>query len=224
MTRRPDLAVALWLAPLAGGGELPVPSQEPGRVRDLAREILARPEYDEPAEPLPAKVQRWFSELIGRVLENLVGSGAGTVLAWAILAAAIGGTVLLIVRASGGLQRDPGAPPRVVMVELTKTPAEWRADADRLEDEGDWKGALRCRYRGLIGDLVRRDVIPEMAGRTGGEYVRDVRASLPAVAEHFAGATVLFELAWYGDRPTGPQQSERFRELEARVLGRELVS
>jgi hypothetical protein len=104
------------------------------------------------------------------------------------------------------------------MVELTRTPREWRAEADALEAAGRWKEGLRCRYRALIAELVRRGAIPDQPGRTAGEYVSDVAGTLPAAAPALAAATELFEAAWYGDLPTGAGEAERFRRFDAQVL------
>jgi hypothetical protein len=57
-------------------------------------------------------------------------------------------------------------------------------------------------------------------GRTAGEYRGEVRRNLPDAAADFAGATELFELAWYGRGETGPQQASRLRELSGLVLRR----
>jgi hypothetical protein len=217
------LAIALVIGGAAAASELPSPDRSPAEVRALADEILSRSEFHQPPETLPHKVQRLFSEAVGRLLENLAGSGAGAVIAWAILAAAVGLVVVLVVRASRSVQLDPRSSPPAVMVELTRTPAEWRAEADRQEASGDWRDALRSRYRALVGELVIRDAIPEIAGRTSGEYVRDIAVTLPAAAVAFAAATELFELAWYGDEPTGPEESTRFRSLSEQVLAKQLV-
>jgi hypothetical protein len=139
------------------------------------------------------------------------------VVAWLVILAACALVVLLVVRLTRNVQRDPTPRPEV-MIELTRTPAAWRAEAEQLEARGAWKEALRCRYRGLVGDLVARDTIPEIPGRTSGEYVRDVAASDPDVAAAFAAATELFELAWYGAVDTGASESTRFRDLERAVL------
>ena len=104
------------------------------------------------------------------------------------------------------------------MVELTRRPDEWRAEAARLEAEGRWAEGLRCRYRALVAELVARGAIAELPGRTAGEYVRDVSASLPQAAPSFAAATELFEAVWYGGAETGAAEAARFAELEARTL------
>jgi Domain of unknown function (DUF4129) len=45
-----------------------------------------------------------------------------------------------------------------------------------------------------------------------------VAEAAPAVAAPFSGATELFERAWYGDRPTGRDEADRFRGLADEVL------
>jgi hypothetical protein len=79
---------------------------------------------------------------------------------------------------------------------------------------------VRCRYRALVAELAARGLVDEVPGRTAGEYRGEVRRNLPDAAADFAGATELFELAWYGRGETGAQQASRLRELSGRVLQR----
>lgn len=199
--------------------DLPPPTHDPGSVRDLADQILAEPRYDRPPKSIPDRVLDWFGEQIGKVLGSLVGSGAGTVFAWAVVLAAVALVVYLVVR-YGRIGRLPQAAGRRsdVMVELSRTPAEWRRQAEELEASGRWAEGLRCRHRALVGELVRRGAIPDQAGRTAGEYVGDVAGSLPGAAGAFRTATELFEAAWYGAVVTGPAEAARFQALEADVL------
>jgi hypothetical protein len=71
----------------------------------------------------------------------------------------------------------------------------------------------------VIAELVGQGAIPDQAGRTAGEYVRDVARSRPEAAPALAAATELFEAAWYGGADTGPAEAARFAELDAQVLG-----
>jgi hypothetical protein len=80
------------------------------------------------------------------------------------------------------------------------------------------EGALRCRYRVRVGELVERDLVPDVPGRTAGEYRAEVASALPEVAPPFGEATDLFELAWYADVPTGAGENARFRDLTDRVI------
>jgi hypothetical protein len=200
--------------------QLPPPVHDPEAVRDLADRILAESRYDRPPKSIPDRILDWFGEQLGKILGSFAGSGFGTIVAWAVVVGAVSLVVYLIVRYGrvGPLPRPLGQPSADVMVELTRTPTEWRADAAALEAEGRWKEGLRCRYRALVAELVRRGAIPEQAGRTAGEYVRDVAVSLPDAAPAMAAATELFEAVWYGDAATGAAEAERFATLDAQVL------
>jgi Domain of unknown function (DUF4129) len=198
---------------------LPPSAHDPAAVRDLADQILAEARYDRPPESIPDRVMGWIGDQLARAFGALVSGGGATVLAWVIVAIAIGGIVYLLVRhgrVSLVSLADPGEPE--VMVELTRSAREWRTEAERLEGEGRWAEGLRCRHRALVADLVRRGAIPEQPGRTAGEYVRDVVANLPDAAAPMAAATELFEAAWYGGATTGAAEAARFAELDTRVL------
>lgn len=198
---------------------LPPSEHDPAAVRDLAEQILAEARYDRPPESIPDRVMGWIGDQIARAFGNLVSGGGGTVLAWIILGAALGGVLYLLVRHGRlTLPKGPATEEPDVMVELTRSATEWRAEAERLEGAGRWAEGLRCRHRALVADLVRRGAIPEMAGRTAGEYVRDVATTLPDATAPLAAATELFEAAWYGGATTGAAEAARFAELEARVL------
>jgi hypothetical protein len=198
---------------------LPPSAHDPGSVRELADEILSQARYDRPAKSIPDRVMEWFGEQLTKLIEGLVGGGGGAIVAWIILLGAAAAVIFLLVRYGRvtvpALARDPEPE---VMVELTRTARAWREEADRLEGEGRWAEGLRCRHRALVADLVRRGTIPEQAGRTAGEYARDVARRLPDAAVSFAAATELFEAVWYGGATTGPAEAERFRDLDARVL------
>lgn len=199
--------------------DLPPSVHDPQAVRDLADKVLAEARYDRPSKSIPDRILEWFGEQLGKVLGSLVGSGAGTLLAWALVLGAVAFVVYLIVR-YGRAARAPARRerPSEVMVELTRTPREWRTEAEALEAAGRWKEGLRCRHRALIAELVRRGAIPDQPGRTAGEYVGDVAVALPAAAPSLAAATELFEAAWYGDLPTGAEEAERFQRFDAQVL------
>lgn len=198
---------------------LPPAEQDPVAVRDLADRILAEARYDRPPESIPDRIMSWVGDQIAKAFDSLVGGGGGTLLAWVILLAAVGGVIYLLAR-YGRVSLPSLAPADEpeVMVELARSAKEWRAEADKLEAEGRWAEGLRCRHRALVADLVRRGAIPEQAGRTAGEYVRDVARTLPDATPALAAATELFEAAWYGGAITGSAEAARFVELDARVL------
>ena len=200
---------------------LPPSVHDPKAVRDLADSLLAASRYDRPAKSIPDRLLDWFADQLGRVLGSLVGGGAGAWLAWIFVLAALGGTVYLVVRFGRvSLPARPAARPSVTMVELSRTGAEWRAEASALEERGLWRQGLRARHRALVADLVREGVLPDRAGRTAREQLAVVTGSRPLSGPPMAGATELFEAAWYGGAPTGPEESVLFQAFDAQVLGR----
>ena len=186
-------------------------------MREAAHRILARPEFDEERRSLLERardaVMRWLEGLF----DDLAGGSGGQLVGWAVVILLTAAAVLFAVRLTRGVRRDPRivtgrpAPPR-------RTGAAWRSEAEEHEAAGRWRSALRCRYRALVADLAARGLVEEVPGRTAGEYRRQVDRAVPEVAPAFAGATTLFEGAWYGGRPTDADDAARFRALEARVL------
>ncbi len=204
--------LAAWLV-----ADLPLPQRSADEVRDAIGEVLARDEFQRPGPGLMQRLRQEVVDLIERALGALLDGGRGTIIAWAILAAAVLAIVAVTLRFARGVTRDPGRG-----VPSVATPrrgaADWRADAEAAERAGQWRQALRCRYRALVAELADRGVVEEVAGRTAGEYRAEVAGSAPTVAAPFGGATELFERAWYGDRPTGPDEASRFRGLADEVL------
>jgi hypothetical protein len=188
-------------------------------VRQLADEIVSRPEF---ATPQPTLIERAINEVekqIGKLLNAVADGGAGSVVGLVLLAGVIGVIVWLSIRYGRTVEVDRRLAGVTVEGVSRRSPAEWRAEAEEHEAAGDWKEALRCRYRALVGDLVAEGLLDDTAGRTTGELAAELRARAPVRATDFDAATQLFELAFYADRVTGPQESARFQELALAVTG-----
>lgn len=197
---------------------LPLPVAPPQEIREAAREILQRPEFREPPRSLYQRLQEALADWLGDLLGRLVGGGTPGFVAWVVLVVALGAAAYLVVRALQ-LDRRRGAPSDEDSVVQRRRPAaEWEAQAAACEAHGDWRGALRCRYRALIARLAGRGVVEEVPGRTAGEYLTVVHQAAPGAAPDFTGATALFERAWYGNAATGPEENTTFRQLTERIL------
>jgi len=206
--------------------DLPVPTIDPARVRSATKQILRLREFQPPRRSLLQAAWHWLTTEFGKLTGSLFGGGSfgtneGTVVV--VVVVAVIAAVLVVVTVSrrrrGAGHR--GARSTVVALRregLSRSPVEWRAEAAAHEAAGRWRDALRCRYRALVAELVGRGLIEEISGRTSGEYRGDVNAVAPAAGPAFGGATDLFEQAWYGDRPTGREDQDRFDELARQVL------
>jgi Domain of unknown function (DUF4129) len=206
--------------------QLPPPevsAEEAGRTAD---EVLARPEFQE-QEGLLQRFINWLRDLLSfdRPQEppepgSVDLSWLGSLLGWLLVLALLGLAVFLVIRyiRFGGKRRGPEPEDDVEVEEEERSAVDWQGDADALEAAGRWKEAMVARYQSLVRGLVERSVLQPVPGRTAGEYGDDVAGVLPEVTEPFDEATELFERAWYGDLPTGPDESARFRSAAARVL------
>jgi hypothetical protein len=203
--------------------DLPAPSVGPSQVKSATQKILNRPEFRPPKRSLLQAAWHWLTTEAGKLLGKLFGvaggfgSSAGALIVVALVAVA---AVVLVMQAR---RRRGGARPRPSGVIVrghgpSRSPADWRAEAAAHGAAGRWRHALRCRYRALVAELVGRGLVEEIPGRTSGEYRRDVKAVVPAAGPAFDGATDLFEQAWYGDLPTGPEDQQRFDDLARQVL------
>jgi len=212
-------AAGLVLALAQGRGELRVPVRDPQQVREVVREVLSRPEFRPPQRSLTERLFDWVLEVIGRLLAALGGSGAGGIVGLILLALVLAGVGVLAARFSRGLTPSPEVA-AAVPGGRRRSAAEWRAEAEAHERAGAWREAVRSRYRALVADLAARGLVEEVPGRTAGEYRRQVGRALPEAATDFAGATELFEVAWYGRPSTGAGDAAHLRDLADRVLRR----
>jgi hypothetical protein len=183
----------------------------------MARGILARPEFRTAPKPLVDRARDWLFHRIGRLISLLASGGAGSFIAIAIVVLAALVIVILVARYSRTVRADPAHALPPVLVER-RAAGDWLADAIAYEQAGSWRNALRCRYRALVAELAGRGVLDEVPGTTAGEYRIAVGRRVPAVGRPFGQASDLFERAWYGDEPGGPDEAGQFRRLADEVL------
>lgn len=203
----------------ASAAELPVSGRDPAAVRGVVQRVLSRPEFRPIKPTLVQRVQSWVADRLQRLLTSVASGGRGVAVTALVVAGGLIALSATVVRFARGLTRDPAGSVRR-RVSPTRTVAEWMAEAGEHEGAGRWASGLRCRYRALVGDLAGRGLVEEIPGRTAGEYRGDVLVALRAASADFARATELFEGAWYGNRLTGPEESQQFRSLAEAVVAR----
>jgi hypothetical protein len=199
--------------------DLPVPNLDPEEVHRAAREVLSRPEFREAGRPLLARVLDWVLGHLAELIAALIASSAASIVGLVLTLLILGAVAAVAIRFARGMTGDPEVAAAIPSVPR-RSAEEWRAEAEAHERAGEWRQALRCRYRALVADLAGRGLVEEVPGRTAGEYRGEVRRNAPGAAEAFSGATDLFERAWYGRAPTGADDASHFRDLAGRVLER----
>jgi Domain of unknown function (DUF4129) len=208
-------------------GELRFDDPSADDVRRTMREIFERPEFQR-SKSLLQRVVDQILEWLGRntdvqapgVSPSGWGGPIGTIVLWVAAILVVIALALLVrkIILAWRPRRKTTSKPVDVHVDDERDATEWASDAEALEAAGRWKDAIRCRYRELVARLVESETVSPMAGRTTGELRADLASGAPVVAREFSEATLLFELPWYADAPTGPPENHRFRELSAAVL------
>jgi hypothetical protein len=194
-----------WVAARTPAGAWPRSTVDGDEVRGTVDRVLRDPAFTASRENwlsrLRDDVRQWILERLADVFE----SGAGTVLAWGLVALAVLVGVLVLVRATRGLRRGAVAPGGPAAVVVTRRPAtEWLDDARAARSAGDLAEAVRCGYRAVVAGLARRGAVEEVPGRTVGEYRAQVARSRPDEAADFGRASEVFERVWYARRDASP--------------------
>jgi len=198
--------------------DLPSPGITGSDARNAARDVLSRPEFHRPGPSIIERIERWVSDAIGRVLDAISGVAGGGLIASVILIAAVALAVMMVLRFSRGVQTDVARPAARVRTGRGRTAEDWDAEAAQHEAAGRWRDALRCRYRALVAELAGNGLLDDVPGKTTGEERAEIRRAAPAASDAFTEATGLFDDAWYGDAPTGPDETGRLRSLSDSVL------
>lgn len=203
-------------------GDLPPNEHDADGIRGAADDILSGADYDRAEPEWLDEVWEWIldrlDDLLGRIEIPGLGAGGGSSgISWLLLIVGVALLIWLIVRARRHRMPSDDEPESTVVLDPHRSADDWRAEARRLERDGRWSEAIRAEYRAMVGDLVDADRLPDIPGRTAGEYRRDVHRDLPQFAEPFDTATDLFEPVWYSDVVPTRAGLDQIRDLAARI-------
>jgi hypothetical protein len=210
---------------------VPAPSavENPNAVRDAAQSALARPEFGDLEPHWYDQVVAFFNDPIGSILRwlelgiakvlGLDSDGTYTVVVSCVIAAATFLVVLFVaIRLTRSVRSDEGAPVSFAPAFGSKSAADLEREATELEQNEEWRLALRSRYSALLTRLSDQGLLSPRPGRTTGEYRDELRINAPYAGAEFDEATALFEWVWYGDRSAQARDCERITALSKRVL------
>ena len=207
-----------------GPAQLPPNEQDPDGVRNAADDILSGADYERAEPEWLDRAWEWILDRLRDLVDGLQlpglgggGTGGSSGISWLFLLIGAGLLVWLVVRYRRHRVPMDEEPESTVVLDPRRSADDWREEAGRMEGLGRWGEAIRAEYRAMVADLVDADLLPDIPGRTAGEYRRDVRRDLPRFAEPFDEATELFEPVWYSDAVPDPAGLTRMRDLTARL-------
>lgn len=219
--RRHPLVRPLTVTPAAvpaAAVRLPPAGHDAEEVREVVRNVLARPAFAESQPGFAAQAWDWLLDAVGRFLSLLGGSAVGQVAFSTLLVALVAAVMIGVVAFARRIRRSGGGRVDDVLGPVGRTADEWREAAREAEHRGDLREAVRGWYRALVGDAASRGLVEEIPGRTAGQYLAAIRQEVPAAAEAFRRATRTFEEAWYGSHAVTVDDVRRIeRDAEAAV-------
>jgi hypothetical protein len=171
---------------------------DPSRLREVAREVLDAPPFRDHADGPVTDVLRRVRDAVAQLVQTVLdGLQADARLAWVVVAV---GTVVLglvVWRATRGWDTDR-AVASVAPDPASRSPDDWRREADEHLAAGRRHDAVRCRYAAIVADLIGQGLVEDRPGRTVRELDAEVQHAAPSVAEAVRDAGRRFEDAWYG--------------------------
>jgi Domain of unknown function (DUF4129) len=116
-----------------------------------------------------------------------------------------------------------------VALASARSEEEWFALADRLQQEGELRLALRAAYFGLLAGLAQREWLTIRRDRTNREYLdefmrrwrRRPQAALEArveIPEKLRGSLRQFDRVWYGFRAVTPEAVAAYQRDQQELL------
>jgi hypothetical protein len=207
-----------WLVPLdipirVGGEE----------ARRRAVEELAKAKYGglpDWADELLSRLGRVLDRIIGAILQFVFGSGGrgggfspGFVIAVVLLLVALG---LVIWRV--GLPRWRGRSKDIAVdVDASISATDYRKLAEQHAEHGDWRAAVRDRFRALVRELEVRTILDVRPARTAWEAANTASRLLPGCRDDLRTGADVFSAVMYGERLAEESLYRRMADIDDRV-------
>lgn len=191
-------------------------------ARDEAERELRKRIYRRDDEGIVQRVIERIMEALGELIENVVNVTPGGLPSLVLVVLAL---VLVVIALRLGLGpanlRDALTDRRRGGRALS--PEDYRAEAERRAADGDFKEAVRARFRAIIRELELRAVLDERPGRTAGEIAREGGAAVPAIGADLRTVAATFDEIWYGRRAAGADDYARVRDADGRITATRLA-
>jgi hypothetical protein len=151
-----------------------------------------------------------FIELLARLAGGPVRAGTGVnwgfLIAVGLLLAAIAIVIWRVGLPRWRKRNTAGA----VEADPTVQPTDYRSRAEDLAAAGDWRGAVRDRFRALVRELETRTILDVRPARTALETAAGAGRHLPALAGRLWAGAEEFNAVLYGE---GTAEEAAYRRM-----------
>ncbi|HWL38017.1 MAG TPA: DUF4129 domain-containing protein [Frankiaceae bacterium] len=192
-------------------------------AREEAERELRKSIYHVRDEPPVQRFINWLLERLDDAFEAAINVTPGGLPSLVVLAVVIVAIVVALRLGLGPTGLRDALTDRRKGAAATSA-AEYRAEAERLAAAGDFKEAVRARFRAVIRELEERAVLDPRPGRTAGEIAREGSAAVPGIAVDLRDAATTFDQVWYGRRDATDADYARVREADDRIRNARLTT
>jgi hypothetical protein len=208
-----------WLVPLdipirIGGEE----------ARRRAVEELAKAKYGglpDWADELLSRLGRVLDRIVGAILQFVFGAGAGGggfspgfVIAVVLLLVALG----LVIWKVGLPRWRRRSRDMALDLDVSISATDYRQLAEQHAEHGDWRAAVRDRFRALVRELEVRTILDVRPARTAWEAAYAAGRLLPGCQDDLRTGADVFSAVMYGDRLAEESLYRRMAAIDERVM------
>jgi hypothetical protein len=137
-----------------------------------------------------------------------------------IIIAVVAGLALLFIRRGRSSGRARAGQDSGLDLEPGRSADQFRADAARFADAGNWAEAVRARLRAVVVTLEARGAIDPRPGRTAAEVASEAGAVRPELRDQLWKGALTFGEIWYGRRRATSADDQVLQELDEAVQRR----
>jgi hypothetical protein len=187
-------------------------------ARDAARRELSKRIYRRAQPSWFERVLRAILNRIGRLLNEASSVVPGGLPGLLLLVVIVVALIVVLRMKLGPVRRRQD-----LLTDLSGTAPrsaqDYRDEAAAFAAAGDWREALRARFRAVIRQLEERGVLDQRPGRTAGEIAAEAGAAMPSIAASMRAVADVFNEVWYGDRPASEAAYNRVVAVDEAVRG-----
>lgn len=192
-------------------------------ARDEAERELRKRIYHVGEDSVVKKAIKWLLDKLSELIDQAIRATPGGLPSLLLLIVAIVAVVVFVRLGLGPTGLRDALTDRRRGAHL-RSAAEYRAEAERLSAAGEFREAVRARFRAIIRELEERGVLDPRPGRTAGEIAREGGSAVPAIGGDLVVAARVFDEAWYGRRTADATAYARITGADEAIRSARLVT